>query len=335
MAEVREDLKTEEAHLRRNQSNLTQIHPPQLPITQKESSNLNQDLQNVSIKDDGEEASSPLRSQQSGEKEVMHTSIPQQHQNSLPQLPDFPSASDHSLMEQEAESTNTTTDSTHPVEEPEDCGSDRGPPFEVASEVTVVVADSNLTATHSAKLDIIAESGANLENIGPMLNKARTKKPHIDNLVIALGINDFSNTQSTGATSALFNKAITKAQTVIPEAHIFLSGIVPRKETSTHLKATNNQLHEVNNFLKDIAKGSDKISYIGNASTFRQSSPENLYVKKDTLHLNSVGRAKLVNIIETHVEKRKTPIKKRPRSLDTPTSAEKDAKQHRGVEGSP
>ena len=195
--------------------------------------------------------------------------------------------------------------------------------------ITVVLGDSILAGASSEQADIIAESGASLDRINPMLTQVRNRHPHVDNLVIALGTNDYSRTTSTGSTSALFSKAVLKAQEMLPEAHIFLSAIVPRREVSTHMKACNDNIHEINNFLKDTSRGSTNVTYIGNASTFNRAAHENLYRKRDNVHLSSLGKSRLVEIIEDNVAKYSTPSKKRGRVQGTPPSTEKEAKQRK------
>ena len=206
---------------------------------------------------------------------------------------------------------------------------------------TIVIGDSILAGADCDKDDttIIAERGAQLANIGPMLQKARQAATQVDNVVLAVGINDIMNTESVGATTALYYKAISKTETVLPEARIFVSGVVPRKENDNpncKAKACNERVKEVNDYLRETAKVSDNVFFLGNSNTFRKNAPTNFYKKGDNIHLNPMGTAQLVQIITNGVEKMskeetKTPSKKRTHSHNTPPSAKRDTKVRKEV----
>ena len=201
-------------------------------------------------------------------------------------------------------------------------------------EVTVVIGDSILAGADCENDNIViqAESGASLDKVSPLLEKARKSAKHIDNVVLALGINDIRNTESVGATSALYYKACTKVEETIPEAKIYISGIVPRKDTGN--PNGNEQIKGVNEYVKDIAKVTENVSFLGNSNTFNVTAKVNYYRKGDHIHLNAVGQAKLLSIIEEGIKKdketAKSTSKKRVLSLGTPPSGQKDPKMRKG-----
>ena len=212
----------------------------------------------------------------------------------------------------------------------------------IRGNTTVVIADSILVDADCDKDDttIIAESGAQLTNIAPLLQKARKATPQVDNVVIALGVNDIMKTESVGATNALCYKAISKTETVLPEARIFVSGVVPRKETDNPNckgKVINQRIKEVNEYLRETAKVSDNVFFLGNSNTFKKNAQTNFYKKGDSIHLNPIGKAELIRIITEGVEKigkeeSKTPSKKRSHSHNTPPSAKRDTKVRKAVD---
>ena len=211
----------------------------------------------------------------------------------------------------------------------------------IRGNTTIVIGDSILVGAECDQdnTTIIAETGAQLTNIAPLLQKARKAAPQVDNVVIALGVNDIMKTESVGATNALCYKAISKTETVLPEARIFVSGVVPRKESDNpncKAKACNEKIKEVNEYLRETAKVSENVFFLGNSNTFKKNAQTNFYKKGDSIHLNPTGKAELVRIITEGVEKKskevsKTPGKKRAHSHNTPPSAKRDAKVRKEV----
>ena len=187
-------------------------------------------------------------------------------------------------------------------------------------------------------IKIVAEPGASLEKISPLIQRAKQEVKNIKNVVLALGTNDVSNTSSSGATSALFLKAITKVEQAIPGANVFTSGITLKKDNqpgvpNTKVKVCNEKIKEINDFLKETVKTSENQWFIGNSNTLKATAT-NIYKKSDNTHLNAMGVATLLRLISDGVEKAKTSSKKaagkkRPRSQGTPPSSKKDSKLRR------
>ena len=198
--------------------------------------------------------------------------------------------------------------------------------------ISVVIGDSILiNAQEPEGVKLVADRGATLTSIQPMIEKAKkkTKGAEVKNVVLALGINDITRTQSTGSTSALYTSAISKVKQHFPNSNIFISAVVPRRETNSAIKTSNEQIIEINNYLRDTAKLTDT-GFIGNSNTFNKSLGEQYHDKKDPsgIHLNKQGQNKLMEIISDTLQKPDTGSK-RSRSITTPSSAEKEQKNRR------
>ena len=197
--------------------------------------------------------------------------------------------------------------------------------------ITLVLSDSILNGAQcSQSTSITAESGAGLRSISSLIAKSQADEnsPQVDNAVIALGTNDLKDNHSSGATNALYSKAVDTVAREFPSAHIFVSAILPRKDTSGHYKDYNDKVADINKFLWEYAKGSENVTFIGNSNTFKKT-PHNYYLSQDRsgIHLSRDGQKKLVQIIEEAVAKAAKETKKRLRSAqETPPSASKDAK---------
>ena len=186
-------------------------------------------------------------------------------------------------------------------------------------------------------MHLCAEPGATLEGISDMIPLATsmTQNTQVENVVIALGVNDLRDHGSVGTTNARFSKAIDTVKINFPQSNIFVSAIIPRKSNKGNAKAHNEKVKDINGYLKLIATEENCITYIGNANTFKDSDPKGLYDPKDITgtHIAKAGKDILVKLIES-VIKKSSSGKKRPRSvLSTPPSVKKDTKSRKCSSG--
>ncbi len=198
--------------------------------------------------------------------------------------------------------------------------------------VSVILGDSILKSKKSPEgCILLAEAGTKLKGISSLVKNAKDTIHHdkIENVVIALGTNDLRENESAGLTIINFQSAVDSMKQEFPNATVYVSAVLPRKDPRKHFTDFNKKTEDINKSLKGYAE-SDKdkrTQFIANYDSFKPNDINNHYLKSDTsgIHLNREGQNCLLTIIQQSINKIST--KKRQRSsATTPSSAEKDAK---------
>ena len=175
-----------------------------------------------------------------------------------------------------------------------------------------------------------------IENI-LVSSKDSTKEKSIEDVVIALGTNDITNSSSQNSTVIDVQQAVHTISETFPEAHVYMSSITPRYHrgwTKSSSQAINRKIDNVNDFMAEWAKTNETLHHIKNQGVFEtgRGQEHKIYSATDSkgVHLTAEGKKKLLSNILVNVAKIKskhTPARaKRPRSEHTPPTAEKDQK---------
>ncbi len=200
----------------------------------------------------------------------------------------------------------------------------------------IILGDSILSnASCSEGFSIHSKSGTTINDIESLIHKVEDEvNPlEVNNVVIALGVNDLKDHGSVGTTTAKYTKAMQKAKKAFPNSTLFLSAILPRRNQTGHFTTFNSKVKDVNKFIKEYAEDDETVYFVSNCNTFTGNDKNNLYSDSDSsgVHLSKAGKDKLVNIIENAVNSQISLKKKKRTSsvLSTPGSAKKEAKSGR------
>lgn len=201
-------------------------------------------------------------------------------------------------------------------------------------EISVIIGDSIL---HGGKVDdgilLQTKPGAKLKDTEEMLIECmeKTEGAEISNVVIALGTNDISNSNSANSTIISLQQTIATVVETCNQATIHVSSITPR--TGKQATNINKTIDTVNSFMAEFCKTQDRIHYIRNQTIFtdKKIAASKIFNPNDKsgTHLSNLARAKVIQNIVDCVNKpadNKTPKTKRPRSVGTPSSQEKSTK---------
>ena len=132
-------------------------------------------------------------------------------------------------------------------------------------------------------------------------------------------------------TTIRLQNAVQETQTEFPQAKIFLSAILPRKDNSRRFTDFNSKIDDINNAMIELSKLHEKsLRFIHNNHFFKPLDHHNYYLKSDVsgIHLNKEGQKCLLNNIREGIQK-SNGTKRESSSTETPPSAEKVLKARR------
>lgn len=148
---------------------------------------------------------------------------------------------------------------------------------------------------------IFAGSGNTIRDVDTWLNQLSNLSP--TNVFMSYGVNDMGlnlNDTEYGSYGALYEAQVKKVLEVVPDAHIYINGIIPASIQTTKENPRWDYVDEYNSQLKEICKKNDW-TYIDNSELVNANNEASVY-QRDGIHYLSTFYATWAQNIMNYVE---------------------------------